>query len=83
MMSLVVRIMRLALPFWEEVYGQDMRNWTPWERKKAREVELSNSLPLSHWTALMVRPNRVDTQAKKWRRVGKASDLAHRGKVHE
>jgi hypothetical protein len=29
MVSLVVRIMRSALPFWEEVYGQDMRNWTP------------------------------------------------------
>ena len=26
-------------------------------RKKEREVELSNSRPLSHWTALTVRPN--------------------------
>jgi len=25
--------MRSALPFWEEVYGQDMRNWTPCERE--------------------------------------------------
>jgi hypothetical protein len=25
MVSLVVRIMRSALPFWEEVYGQDMQ----------------------------------------------------------
>jgi hypothetical protein len=35
---LVVRIMRSALPFWEEVYGQDIRNCIPWERKKSREV---------------------------------------------
>ena len=26
-------------------------------REKEREVELSNSRPLSHWTALTVRPN--------------------------
>ena len=55
----------------------------PTERKKEREVELSNSHPLSHWTALMVRSNCVDTQAKKWRRVGKVSDLARQGKVQE
>jgi hypothetical protein len=48
MVSLVVRIMRSALPFWEEVYGQDIRNCIPWERKKSWEVELSNSRPLSH-----------------------------------
>jgi hypothetical protein len=48
MVSLVVRIMRSALPFWEEVYGQDICNCIPWERKKSREVELSNSRPLSH-----------------------------------
>ena len=29
--------------------------------KKAREAELSNSRPLSHWTDLMVQPNWVDT----------------------
>jgi hypothetical protein len=29
MTSFVVRIMRSALPFWGEVYGQDMRSWTP------------------------------------------------------
>jgi hypothetical protein len=57
MTSFVVRIMRSALPFWGEVYGQDMRSWTPRERKKEREVWLSNSHPLSHWTTLMVRPN--------------------------
>jgi hypothetical protein len=56
MTSLVVRIMRSALPFCGEVYGQDIRSWTPRVRKE-REVELSNSRPLSHWTALMVRPN--------------------------
>jgi hypothetical protein len=33
MVLLVVRIMRSALPFWEEVYGQDIRNYVPWERK--------------------------------------------------
>jgi hypothetical protein len=48
MVSLVVRIMRSALPFWEEVYGQDIHNCKLWERKKSREVELSNSRPLSH-----------------------------------
>ena len=53
------------------------------EIKKEREVELSNSRPLSHWTALMVRSNGVDTQAKKWRRVGKISDLARKEKVQE
>jgi hypothetical protein len=31
---------------------------------------------------LNVRPNWVDTQAKKWRRAGKVSDLARKGKVH-
>jgi hypothetical protein len=38
MVSLVVLIMRSALSFWEEVYGQDIRNCIPWDRKKAREV---------------------------------------------
>jgi hypothetical protein len=33
MVSLVVRIMHSALPFWEEVYGQDIRNCISWERK--------------------------------------------------
>jgi hypothetical protein len=36
MVSLVVRIMRLALPFREEVYGQDMRNWTVREEEGTR-----------------------------------------------
>jgi hypothetical protein len=54
---LAVRIMRSALPFCYEVYGQDMRKETPLARKKAREVELSNSRPLSHWTDLIVQPN--------------------------
>jgi hypothetical protein len=35
-MSFVVRIMRSALPFWEELYGQDMRNWTPREEEGTR-----------------------------------------------
>ena len=35
MVSLVVRIMRSALPFWEEVYGQDIRNCIPWEKEVA------------------------------------------------
>jgi hypothetical protein len=48
MVSLVVRIMRSTLPFWEEVYRQGIRNYIPWERKKSREAELSNSRPLSH-----------------------------------
>ena len=60
-----------------------MRNWTPQERKKERAVVLSNSRPLSHCTALMVRPNWVDTHAKKWRRVVNVSDLARKGKVQE
>jgi hypothetical protein len=47
----------LGLAVLGEVYGQDIRSWTPRERKKAREVLLSNSWPLSHWTALTVRPN--------------------------
>jgi hypothetical protein len=49
--------MRSALPFCGEVYGQDIQSWTLWVRKKEREVELSNSRLLLHWTALMPRPN--------------------------
>ena len=40
---------------------QDMRKWTPCVRKNVRTLELSNSLPLSHWTALTVTPNWVCT----------------------
>jgi hypothetical protein len=60
-----------------------MRSWTPRERKKEREAWLSNSRPLSYWTALMVRPNWVDTQAKKWESVDNVSDLERKGKVQE
>jgi hypothetical protein len=31
----------------------------------------------------MVRPNRVDTKAKKWEMVGKVSDFWRNEKVHE
>jgi hypothetical protein len=31
--DIVVRIMRSALPFCGEVYGQDIRSWTPRVRK--------------------------------------------------
>ena len=41
--SFVVRSIRSALPFCGEVYGQDMHSCTPRERKKEREVWLSNS----------------------------------------
>jgi len=45
---LMERMIRSALPFWEEVYGHDMRRRTPWVRKNVWELELSNSRPLSH-----------------------------------
>ena len=45
---LMERMIRSALLFWEEVYGHDMRRRTPWVRKNVRELELSNSRPLSH-----------------------------------
>jgi hypothetical protein len=53
------------------------------EREKVRVEELSNSCPLSHWTLRMVRPNYVDTKAKKWERVGKVLDFWHSRKVYE
>jgi hypothetical protein len=48
-----------------------------------RVEKLSNSRPLSYWTLRMVRPNCVDTKAKKWERVGKVSNFWHSRKVHE
>jgi hypothetical protein len=58
---LMVRRMRLALPFYGEVYGQYIRRSTPLVAKNTREEALSNSRLLSHWTALMMRPNCVET----------------------
>jgi hypothetical protein len=61
----MVRIEHSALPFCGEVYGQDICRTTPLEAKNAREEAFSNSRLLSHWTTLMVRPNYVETKAKK------------------
>jgi hypothetical protein len=55
---------------------------TPLEAKNVWEEALSNSRPLSHWTALMVRPNCVETKAKFFDNVGKMSDFMRKGKVH-
>jgi hypothetical protein len=55
----------LALPFYEEVYDQDIRRMTPLEAKNVRVEALLNSRLLSHWMALMMQPNRMETKAKK------------------
>jgi hypothetical protein len=48
MTLLIERMIRSALPFWGEVYGQDIRSNAPFIRRKVRVDELSNSRPLSH-----------------------------------
>jgi hypothetical protein len=58
-----------------------MRRETPRARKKVRDVELSNSRPLSQCTVLMVQPNWVRTWAKKLERAEKVSDFKRSGKV--
>jgi hypothetical protein len=60
-MLLMVRRMRSALPFYGEVYEQDICRITPFVAKNALEEALSNSWPWSHWMVLMVLPNRVET----------------------
>jgi hypothetical protein len=72
----------LALPFGEEVYGQDIHRTIPVEAKNAREEALSNSRPLSHLTTLMVWPNYVATKAKIFDNVRKVPDFTRKGKVH-
>jgi hypothetical protein len=71
-----------ALLFYGEVYGLDNHRMTPLEAKNAQDEALSISRPLSHWTALMVRPNCVETKAKKFDNVEKVSDFTRKEKVH-
>jgi hypothetical protein len=78
----MVRRERSALPFCGEVYGEDIRKTTPLEVKNAWEEALLNSRPLSHWTALMMRANYVETKVKKFDNMEKVSDLTRNGKVH-
>lgn len=60
-MLLMERRMRSALPFWGDVWGQDIRMVTPLVRKKVRAEMLSNSRPLSHWMLRMLVENWVLT----------------------
>jgi hypothetical protein len=77
----MVRRVRSTLPFYGEVYGQDISKMTPLEAKNVQEEALSNSRPLSHWTILMVRPNYVETMSF-FNKLGKVSDFTHKEKVH-
>jgi hypothetical protein len=43
MTLLVERIMRSTLPFWGEVYEQDIRKSTPWKRGKNMPWERKNA----------------------------------------
>jgi hypothetical protein len=49
--------------------------------KNDQEEALSNYRSLSQWATLMVRPNCVETKAKKINKVEKVSDLTRKGKV--
>jgi hypothetical protein len=55
----------------------------PCARKNCRELELSNSRPLSHWTAFTRALNWVEAKATKAVRVLNVSDLRRKGKVHK
>jgi hypothetical protein len=50
-----------GLPFCGDVYGHDIRSCVPFDRRKIRVEELSNSCPLSHWMTLIFLPNCLDT----------------------
>jgi hypothetical protein len=65
----MVRRVCSALPFCGEV-------------KNAQEEALLNLRLLSHWTALMVRLNYVETKAKKFDNVAKVSDFTRKEKVY-
>jgi hypothetical protein len=41
----------------EDVQGHDILSCVPFDRRKVRVEELSNSRPLLHWMALMVPSN--------------------------
>lgn len=55
MMSLVVRMALLALPFCGEVWGKERRREMPFSERKERRQILRNSPPLSHWIHWMQR----------------------------
>jgi hypothetical protein len=48
MTLLMERMIRSALPFYEDVYGHDIQSCVPFNRSKIRVELLSNSHPLSH-----------------------------------
>jgi hypothetical protein len=57
MTLLMERMIHSALPFCGDVYGHDIRSCLPFDKRKIRVEELSNSRPLSHWMTLTFLPN--------------------------